>query len=71
MSCGGASPVTCGECSEEFILLADGMTKSPIRFGEEEYQPPLTKHPRKGLWPHEFVRPDIRQGSRNTDCTND
>lgn len=56
----GASPVTCGECGELFVLLADDLTESPIRFGEESYQPPLIEHPRKGLWPHDFVRPDIR-----------
>lgn len=60
MSGGGASPVTCGECNEHFLLLADGLTDSPISFGEEGYKPPLVEHPRKGLWPHDFVRPDIR-----------
>ena len=60
MSGGGASPVTCGECNEHFVLLADGLTESPISFGEEKYKPPLVEHPRKGLWPQEFVRPDIR-----------
>jgi hypothetical protein len=60
MSGGGASPVTCGECNEHFLLLADGLTESPISFGEERFQPPLVEHPRKGKWPHDFVRPDIR-----------
>lgn len=60
VSGGGASPVTCSECNEHFVILADGVTESPIKFGKEEYQPPFVEHPRKGQWPHDFVRPDIR-----------
>jgi len=66
MSGQGASPVTCRDCNSKFVLLADGLTICPMGFGtstldvEEVYYPILVEHPRKGLWPHEFVRPDIR-----------
>ena len=57
---GGVSPVKCGHCDQHFVIFADGVKESPIRFGDERYRPPLVEHPRKDLWPHEFVRPDIR-----------
>lgn len=60
MSSGGTTPVTCGGCNEFFVLLADGLKESHIVFGKEGYKPTLIEHPRKGLWPHDFVRPDIR-----------
>ena len=59
ISAGGASPVTCGNCKEHFVILADGLRESPVKFGNQRHTPPLVEHPRKGLWPHEFVRPDI------------
>lgn len=60
MSGGGAAPVTCGECNHYFVLLDDSLKECPISFGNEHIRPLLVVHPRKGYWPHEFVRPDIR-----------
>ncbi|MDO4282816.1 MAG: hypothetical protein Q4D02_04190 [Clostridia bacterium] len=67
-SCGisgmGAMPAKCGECNHEFVILADGLTESPIGFGTENqneyYHPKLQTHPRKGTPKHKFVRPDLR-----------
>ena len=63
VSGGGSNPVTCGECGEGFIVLADGLKESRIGFGggkdTEAVYPKLQKHPRTEPW-HKYVRPDIR-----------
>ena len=60
---GGCAPVRCGECGEEFVILADGLTESRIGFGTGNgnfVYPKLQEHPRRGIPKHEYVRPDIR-----------
>lgn len=63
ISCGGSTPVTCGECRTDFVILANGKTESCIGFngenGECEY-PSLQAHPRDGILKHKYVKPDIR-----------
>lgn len=65
---GGTVPSQCFECEHQFVILADGMEKSTIGFGEGKdqnqenifYYPLLTKHPREGTPKHVYVRPDLR-----------
>ena len=47
---GGAVAWTCGECGETCCVLADGINKSPIGFGE--IYPELQPHPRRGTPSH-------------------
>lgn len=59
----GTFPAKCGECSTEFVILADGLEKSGLGFGNgsNDYTYPiLQEHPRHGILKHKFVRPDIR-----------
>lgn len=66
---GGTADVTCGECGKQFVILADGLTKSRIGYGTNrkdakgetifEY-PTLQEHPRKDIPKHKYVRPDVR-----------
>lgn len=63
ISGGGSSPVTCGECKQGFVILADGLNKSNIGFGSEDgttFYPLLQEHPRKGITKHTYVKPDIK-----------
>lgn len=46
----GTSVVFCGECDRSFAVLASGVTKSTIGFGDE--YPELQPHPRKGTPAH-------------------
>jgi hypothetical protein len=60
---GGASPVTCGECGERFVILVDGLKKSTVGFGSSEgsvVYPELQEHPRKGIPKHSYIRPDVK-----------
>lgn len=50
ISGGGTSVVVCGECSRSFAVLAPGVLKSTIGFGE--LYPELSEHPRKGTPSH-------------------
>lgn len=62
VSGGGSSPVTCGECENGFVILADGLSQSRIGFGildGSTLYPELQEHPRKGSLKHEYVRPDV------------
>ena len=62
ISGGGSTPLTCGECGEEFMVLADGLAQSRIGFGNDSgsaIYPKLQLHPRTEPW-HKYVRPDIR-----------
>lgn len=56
----GTSPVICGECKTEFVILADGRVISGIGFGSPSFHPELTQHPRAGTPKHKFSCPDIR-----------
>ena len=66
---GGTYDVTCRECNEPFVILADGVKQSSIGFGTDkkdgegnpicEY-PMLQEHPRKGTPWHAWVQPDPR-----------
>lgn len=60
MSFRGSSLATCGECKTGFVVLMDGYSEVPFTIGEDKEQPTISKHPREGLWPHDFVRPDIK-----------
>jgi hypothetical protein len=44
----------CGseDCGERCCILAEGITKSPVGFGEEEFYPELQAHPRHGIPKH-------------------
>lgn len=55
---GNCAPVTCGECGENFIILADGLKECPMGIGEDK--PKLITHPRIGIPKHEYIRPDIK-----------
>lgn len=61
---GGCTPVKCGKCEGYFIILANGLSISPVGFGKKDgtgYDYPVrTEHPRTGTPKHEYVRPDIR-----------
>lgn len=48
--------VVCGECKRSCAVLAEGVTKSTIGFGE--FYPELQQHPRKGTPAH--GKPDKR-----------
>lgn len=50
ISGGGTAIVVCGECERSFAVLAVGVTKSTIGFGE--FYPELQPHPRKGTLAH-------------------
>jgi hypothetical protein len=56
ISGGGTAVVVCGECERSFAVLATGMTKSSIGFGD--LYPELQEHPRKGTPAH--GKPDKR-----------
>lgn len=56
ISGGGTAVVVCGECERSFAVLAEGVTKSTIGFGE--FYPELQQHPRKGTPAH--GKPDKR-----------
>lgn len=60
VSGGGSNPVTCGECGEGFIILANGLSGSRMGFGSPAIYPKLQKHPRVGIPKHEYIIPDIR-----------
>lgn len=68
MSGGGSSTGICRECRKEFVILADGVTKSRIGFAAGEdgdgktifKYPELQEHPRKGIGKHEWVQADPR-----------
>lgn len=47
---GGTVVVACGECDGSFAVLAEGITRSKIGFGD--YYPELQPHPRKGTPAH-------------------
>lgn len=49
----GAGEFVCGECGKNSVILADGVEKSPYRFGEQQFQPIIQKHPREGIPAHE------------------
>jgi len=50
ISCGGTSVATCGECNRSCAILAAGVTRSRIGFGD--FYPELVKHPRFGTPSH-------------------
>lgn len=52
----GTSIVVCGECGKGFAVLADGVMKSTIGFGD--FYPELQAHPRYGIPSH--GKPDKR-----------
>lgn len=54
MSGGGTASLSCGECRKEFLVLADGITKSAIGIGSGDsvYYPELQPHPRVGMPSH-------------------
>jgi len=59
MSGGGGGIWTCGDCGGTCVVLADGVTKSPIGLGrgnDETVYPELRDHPRRGIPKH--GRPD-------------
>lgn len=60
VSMGCASSCICGECKRSFVVLADGIVRSPIGIGGngETYHPQLQPHPREGTPSH--GRPDTR-----------
>lgn len=69
ISGGGASSGTCEECNEQFVILADGVTKSRLGFATDEKDennktifeyPELQEHPRKGTPAHKYEWPDPR-----------
>jgi len=64
ISGGGTSPVTCGECAESFVILADGLNQSRMGFGGSDgdpaHYPDLREHPRKGIPKHAYARPDVK-----------
>jgi hypothetical protein len=52
LSCQGTYCWECGECNKGCAVLADGLTKSVIGFGEDKYYPDLQDHPRRGIPKH-------------------
>jgi hypothetical protein len=54
MSAGGAASVSCGDCRQGYLILTDGMTKSPIGLGSESgtVYPELQQHPRINIPAH-------------------
>lgn len=54
ISAAGTSIVVCGECNRNYAMLAEGLTRSAIGFGD--YFPKLVDHPRHGTPSH--GRPD-------------
>src|SRR4030042_6394738 len=46
----GAAVISCGECDKVYVVLAKGLTRSPIGFGD--CYPRLQQHPRKGIPKH-------------------
>lgn len=58
LSCQGTTSRTCGDCGKCCAVLAEGVTKSAIGFGENCYQPSLQDHPRRHIPSH--GRPDER-----------
>lgn len=60
---GGCTPVTCGECGNKFLILADGLNESRMGFGKEDGTfdyPKLQQHPRRGITKHKFILPDVK-----------
>jgi hypothetical protein len=57
---GDTHPVTCRECKENFVILADGLKKSSLGFGYNAGYPELQEHPRKGTPWHPWIAPDPR-----------
>ncbi|MDO8584524.1 MAG: hypothetical protein Q7R85_00155 [bacterium] len=58
---GGAATWNCGECEKGCVILGEGITKSPIGFGndaEKTIYPELQPHPRRGTPSH--GKPDKR-----------
>jgi len=56
ISSGGTNIIVCGECEKSFAVLADGLTKSTIGFGD--FYPEIQQHPRYGIPSH--GKPDTR-----------
>ena len=66
---GGTFPVSCIECKKNYVVLADGISRSTMGFGTNkkdingkiifEY-PVLSEHPRKGISAHKYVAPDVK-----------
>ena len=65
----GTLPVVCIECEKDFVILADGLTKSNIGFGTGKVDangktiyeyPELCAHPRKGIPSHKYVEKDVK-----------
>jgi hypothetical protein len=67
MSCGGAASCKCGDCGKFFIVLAEGITKSPIGIKTEEKDvfiyPELSKHPRWGTLKHSNLDKRAKNGN--------
>jgi hypothetical protein len=55
---GGVNPCKCGECGEEFYVIADELTEFPKSWISHKVE--LIPHPRKGIPEHAFVKPDKR-----------
>lgn len=54
LQAGGAATWSCGECRKTSVILADGLSHSPIGFGTKygNAHPKLRPHPRRGIPAH-------------------